>query len=361
VHSLIRGGTERVVSTLADWFAENGDEAIVATEEEASVEYPLHPAVRRVQVGLRPGDEGGRFRQTLLRVKYLRELIKTEKPDIVLAFGRDYNYRALMAKTKGVPVIISIRNPPLESYRTWQHRAVMALLHPRAAGCVFQTAGQRAFFPKRTRQNSRIILNPLNPKYVGVLPPTERKKEVVHAGNLANFKNQAGIVRSFIRVHADYPEYVLKLYGRDRGEGTKENLERIIAENQAEGYVYLMGASDALERELADAAMFVFNSDWEGLPNSLMEAMALGLPVIATDCPTGGPAALISDGVDGLLIPIKDDNALEQAMRRLLADPIYAETLGKAARRIGERCRLETIARQWSDYIVEVTASHRDK
>jgi glycosyltransferase involved in cell wall biosynthesis len=282
-------------------------------------------------------------------------LLKAEKPDVVLAFDRTANYRALMAKTRGIPIIISIRNPPSEFYSTWQQKAMIRLLFPRAAGCVFQTEGQRAFFPKRTQRSSRIILNPLNPKYSGILPPTERKKEIVHSGNLIAFKNQAGIVRAFIRVHADYPEYVLKLYGRDRGDGTKENLERIIAENDAASYVYLMGVSEDLERELVAAAMFVFNSDWEGLPNSVSEAMALGLPVIATDCPTGGPAALITDSVDGLLIPIKDDNALEQAMRRLLADPIYAESLGAAARNsIWEKCLIDNIAKQWQNYINEI-------
>jgi glycosyltransferase involved in cell wall biosynthesis len=278
-------------------------------------------------------------------------LIKEEKPDVVLTFGRDMNFRALLAKTKGLPVIISIRNPPLESYRNWRHKMMMLLLHPRAAGCVFQTEGQRAFFPKRIRQNSRLILNPINSKYIGVAAPKERKKELVHSGTLADFKNQAGIVRSFIRLHADYPEYVLKLYGQDRGEGTKENLESIIAEHEAADYVKLMGASDALEKEMVDAAMFVFNSDWEGLPNSLMEAMALGLPVIATDCPCGGPAEIITNGVDGLLVPIKDEKALEEAMRRLLADPDYAEALGRAARKICERCNTEAIAQQWIDYI----------
>jgi glycosyltransferase involved in cell wall biosynthesis len=291
-----------------------------------------------------------------MRIKNLRDLIKEEKPNIVIAFGRDFNYQALLAKTRGLPVIITIRNPPIESYRTWRHKVIMTLLHPRAAGCVCQTEGQRAFFSKRQQRNTRLILNPINPKYFGVAPPKERKKELVHAGNLANFKNQAGIVRSFIRLHADYPEYVLKIYGHDRGEGTKEALEDIIAANKAADYVKLMGASDALEKELVDATMFVFNSDWEGLPNSLMEAMALGLPVIATDCPCGGPAAIITDGVDGLLIPIKDEAALEQAMRRLLAEPEYAEALGKAARRISERCNIEIISQEWLDYIKEVVA-----
>jgi glycosyltransferase involved in cell wall biosynthesis len=115
-----------------------------------------------------------------------------------------------------------------------------------------------------------------------------------------------------------------------------------------------MGASDSLEEEMSDAALFAFSSDWEGLPNALMEAMALGLPVAATDCPCGGPRTLIQNEINGLLVPIKDQKALEAAMNRLIEEPLFAEQLGENARLLGERANAKAIFMQWKEYIEEI-------
>ena len=115
-----------------------------------------------------------------------------------------------------------------------------------------------------------------------------------------------------------------------------------------------MGASDSLEKELTDAALFAFTSDWEGMPNALMEAMALGLPIVATDCPCGGPRTIITNEQNGLLIPIKDEQALTDAMLRLIEDPQLAERLGTEAAGIADRAGEQAIFEQWRDYINEL-------
>ena len=131
-------------------------------------------------------------------------------------------------------------------------------------------------------------------------------------------------------------------------------ISKSIAKNHAEEYVHLMGASDELEKKLNDAALFAFSSDWEGLPNALMEAMALGLPIVATDCPCGGPATLIENEKNGLLVPIKDADALATGMNRLIEDRDFAEKLGREARKIKDIANTEAVVRQWRDYIEEL-------
>lgn len=356
LNCLEQGGAERVVTNLANQFAAGGYEVLIATEWYGENEFQTDERVRRVHVGLREGDEKKhRLIQFCLRVKYLREFLRREKPDILIPFARKALYRGLMAAYFiRIPVLISIRTDPAGHYEEWSDRVQIPLLFPRADGCVFQTEGARAFFAPRLQDNSRIILNPINPKYIGVPEPKVRRKTVVQSGRLVDFKNQPMLIRAFVEVHKKHPEYDLEIYGGDSFDGTKEILERLIEENRAGSYIRLMGASDSLEKDLADAALFAFTSDWEGLPNALMEAMALGLPIVATDCPCGGPRTIMSHEKDGLLIPVKDQKALEDGINRLIEDRELANRLGREARKIAERANGEAVFEQWKEYIEEL-------
>lgn len=356
LNCLEQGGAERVVTNLANQFAENGYRVYITTEWYGENEFEINPKVKRVHVGLRAGDEKKpRFVQILLRIHYLRRFLQKAKPDILIPFTRKPLYRGLMAAYfMKIPVLISIRTNPEGHYEEWSDKIQIPLLFPRADGCVFQTEGAKEFFAPRLQENSRIILNPIHPKYIGVPEPEKRTKTVVQSGRLVDFKNQQMLIRAFINVHQKHPDYDLKIYGGDSLDGTKEILEALIAENHAGGYIHLMGASDSLEKEMADAALFAFTSDWEGLPNALMEAMALGLPIVATDCPCGGARTIITHEKDGLLIPIKNQKALEDGINRLIEDPELAARLGTEARKIADKANGDAVFAQWKDYIEQL-------
>lgn len=353
LNCLERGGAERVVSNLANFLVNEGYEVIVATEWQGEVEYSLDERVRRIHVGLQEEDmKSSRLVKAWKRLIYLRRLILKEKPDVTLAFAHKAIYRALGATlfTKE-KVIIAVRINPIGNYDGILDKLLIPILYPRAAGAVFQTEEQRDFFPRYIRDKATVIFNPLNDKYILAEAPDEREKTVVHSGRLVDFKNQDLLIRAFIKVHEKHPDYQLKIYGGDSYDGTLQILEKTIRENHAGDYVRLMGSSDELEKELIKGAVYVLSSDYEGMPNALLEAMALGLPVVATDCPCGGPRAVIQDEVNGLLIPVRDLEAMAAAIDRLLVDRVFAEGLGKEARKIKEILNVSVIADQWKRYI----------
>lgn len=358
---LTHGGAERVVSNLSNTFVEQGIEVVAATEWIDKDEFVLDPRVRRVVVGPKENDmKKSRLTKAWLRLKYLRDYVKQDKPDILIAFDYKASYRALAACLfLKIPVMISVRTDPAGHYEHLKDKFLIPLLYPRANGCVFQTKGQQEFFPMYLQEKSCIILNPLNDKYIGVRRSETPTKTVVQHGRLVDFKNQPNLIRAFLRVHDRHPDYDLKIYGPDSYDGTKEILESIIAENHCEEYVHLMGGSDMLEKQIPECEIYAFTSDWEGLPNALLEAMAMGMPIVSTDCPCGGPRTVMTNEVDGLLIPIKDEDALAEGLCRLIEDKALADRLGNNATQIVDRINSQAIFDQWKTYIERVISDYR--
>ena len=231
LNCLERGGAERVVTTLSGQFAAHGYEVYIATEWTGEDEYETDPRVRRVHVGLDVQQEKhNRLRRFADRILNLRRFLRKVQPDLVIAFARKANYRALTA-TLGMklPVLISVRIHPVGYYDFLSDKIQIPLLFRRAAGCVFQTPEQRDFFPAYVRSNSRIILNPISDRFLGNEIPAQREKVVVHSGRLVDFKNQCMLIQAFFLVHQKHPDYVLKIYGPDAYDGTKQKLEELIA------------------------------------------------------------------------------------------------------------------------------------
>lgn len=365
LNCLVHGGAERVVSNLANKFAEEGYDVYVTVEWIDKDEFRLDPRVHHVNVGLKPEDEKkGRWVKFGLRIKYLREFLKEVQPDVLCAFMHRPNFRALTAALGlRVPVIISIRNNPEPFYSGRTDKFQIRWLFPHAAGCVYQTAEQRDFFKPYLQKNSRVIMNPVNRKYIELPDPDYEHQErcVVQSSRLVDFKNQEMLLRAFAKVHAVHPDWSLKIYGPDSEDGTKEKLEEIIRANQAKDWMQLMGGTDRLEELIPKAAIYALPSNYEGMPNALMEAMAMGMPCISTDCPAGAPRVLIQDGVNGLLIPVGDEAAMTAAILKLIENPELRRSLGQEARKIREIAGTDEIYHQWKDYLEEVIREREGK
>lgn len=361
--SLEQGGAERVVSNLSNRLVNDGYEVVVTTQQTGKNEFVLDEKVKRLHVGLKAMDENrGRMAKAVRRIVYLRKGILSEKPDIVISFLRKPNYRTLVANLgTGIPTVIAVRIDPKSEYNKKVDKLLIPILYPFANGAVFQTVEQQEFFPKYIQEKSVVILNPVHNKYIEAKAVTDKENIVVQSGRLVGFKNQIMLLEAFMRVHEKHPDYRLQLYGPDALDGTKEKLEEYISTHKADTFIQLMGASNELEKELPRAKVGAFSSDYEGMPNALIEAMVLGLPVVATDCPCGGPKTLIENEKNGLLIPVKDVDAMVAGINRLIEQPEFAQRLGENARELAKRVNEDAIIQQWKNYIEKVLGQSKKK
>lgn len=363
LHSLGLGGAERVVVNLSEQFAGDGYQVIIALEVKAKEEYNLPSGVEKAYVGL-DGQEKGRISSFVKRIGNLRAFIHKEKPDVVIAFMKSANYRALMA-TRGmkIPVIVSVRNDPRQDYSSRSCRIMNKLFMNRASWCIFQTEDAQQFFDERLQKKSQIILNPIHDKYLQTEDTPPMRKEIVSVGRLSAQKNHKLLIKAFAKLTDKYPEYVLKLYGGKASlytnDTTGEELEELVQELHLEDRVKFQGVCNDLEQRLPGAACFVLPSNYEGMPNVVLEAMAMGLPVISTDCPCGGPRMLIHSGENGLLVPVGDESALVEAMDQMLGNPEFAQKCGLRAKKIRELANTRVIYRQWKTCVEKVCEENR--
>lgn len=352
INSLGKGGAERVVNILSGYFADRGCDITIATLWNAEEEYVPDSRVKRIHVGLTASEEKkGRLYKIFYRILKFRKCVKKQNPDIVISFCNKANFRSAMALLgTGIPLLVSVRNDPQRDYAPYPlHTKIMEL---RADGCVFQTPDAGKFFGGRLRKRSKIILNPISDEYLSDAGDgkTCRSRDIVTVGRITRQKNQMLLVRAFAQLCGRYPGYRLRLYGKTEEPAVYEEMKSFIEANRLADRILFMGECAAKGR-IKDAALFVLPSDYEGMPNALIEAMTLGVPSVATDCPCGGPAMLIENNRSGLLVKPGDEAGLVKAMEYMLTHPVEAEKMGMEARKLNEKVKADVIGKEWLDYI----------
>lgn len=353
IGSLNKGGAERVFVNLAEYFQNKGYQIVMVTQYQKEDEYVLAEGIRRVISDIPPEETtGSRAVNFYRRMSRLYRIWKKERPDLVLSCVGKNNFMAVVTTmfTKTKPVV-SVVGEAKEEYPNRLMKALANLLFPFASGVILQTERSKSFFSQRVSRTSVILPNSLNPLFIRERFRGEREKRIVSVGRLDANKNHEMMIRAFAGLAGRYPEYTLTIYGE--GE-LREHLQKLIASLGLEEKVFLPGVVPDVAERIEKAALFLLVSYSEGVSNALIEALALGLPVIATDVPSGGTQELIRHGENGLIIPPGDEEALKAAMERLLSDGEYAERLGEQAHKIQERLAPERVNRQWQEYFESI-------
>ena len=343
LETLFGGGAERVTSELASEIGKNHKyEVHVLTFNRTEHDYVLPEYV------IRHFPEKS-VTNKIEQLMYLVTIIRGQRPDVIVSLAMPktnvlLSLSTLFTKSR---VILSERNDPKSLPRNKLLRFLRLCTYYYADGVVFQTEEARAFFPSKVQKKSVIICNPIKidlPEvYSGV-----REKSIVNYCRFEPQKNLPMLIKAFAQVSNEYPEYTLMLYGK----GTqKEELEKLIKNLGLENRVILNDFSVNIHDIVKKASLFVSSSNYEGISNSMLESMALGLPVICTDCPAGGARMVIKDGINGLLVPVGDDLILAEKIRVLLSDETLRKQIGEKASEIRNIYSLDAISSKWIEYI----------
>lgn len=344
---MLFGGAERVMSILAnEWGKNNVETTILVTETEAISKYPLSDKV--TIIGCHKEKERARIPQFTV-IKKVRDVCKEWKPDVVISFYNDLCALTALAITGlHIPLIYSERNDPNRTNQRQVDLLYRKIVESMADKIVFQTAGAQRCYSKRVQEKSKVILNPLNTYGFPSHDFSCEKSEIVSVGRLEAQKNQKLLIDAFELIASDFPEYQLTIYG----EGSlRKELEDYIKAKGLQERVSLPGNQANIQKHIKDASLFVLSSDYEGIPNALIEAMAIGLPCVSSDCSPGGARELIEDGVNGLITPCGNAKKLSDAMRMMLSNKSYAKACGVEALKIRKKTDVKKISEDWLRYI----------
>ena len=286
-------------------------------------------------------------------VIWLKKHFKKHKKSSVVAFLYDSIFLTLLAKNKSTVVIISERGDPAQSSDSKTVSAFMKTVFLKANGIVFQSPDAQKWYLENTPVKGSVIFNPVKPD----LPEPYnggRKKRIVNFCRISTEKNLFLLIDSFVEFHKDFPEYELDIIGDPIGndaEGYVNSINELIKHRECENYIHILPSRNDIHEYIKDYAMFVSSSDFEGMSNSMLEAMAMGLPCICTDCPAGGARAVIKDGYNGLLTPVGDSHALYLAMKKIAENPNLAAKLSQNSVKIREEQSVDKIIKKWMELI----------
>lgn len=340
---LTGGGSERVMVLLANEFANNGYSVdMVVLRKSKEITYKPNLNVNVIQLN----NDGNKFIKGINRIKNLRKVIKTGNYDYIISFMYDINcltlFSALGLKKK---IIVSERCSPKDRPKKI-YNIPEKILFRHAYKIVTQTKDVIPLYSKNIQKKCIVIENPINNN----LPKrsTRINNNIIGVGRLCNQKNFKLLIDGFNEFSKSHSDYKLIIFGE--GE-LKEQLQNQIEDLDLNNKVVLAGFVSDVNDQMKNAAMYISTSNFEGISNSMLEALGMGVPTICTDCPVGGAKMVINNDENGILIPMNDIDALVNAMNKIADDHEFREKISENALLVNKTYSLETIFKKWEDLI----------
>ena len=351
IEQLCGGGAERVTAALMNEMCrmEDIEVHLLTYKQDLQQDYPADARIIRHNLDPVPHN---RVKAIFARIGNMRRVLKAVNPHcaISLATPRMTILLSLAAFGTSIPLILSERNDPTRFPASRLMRFLRNAAYAWCDGLVFQTGEAMNYFSSRIRRKATVICNPIT----GNLPPRyegERANRIVNFCRLTKQKNLDLLIDAFSDIADAFPEVTLDIIG----EGPEQaHLEQKIREMNLSDRVHLPGYCSNVYEEIRNAALFVSSSDYEGISNSMLEAIALGVPTVCTDCPAGGARETIQNGVNGILVPIRNRKALAQAMQSVLSDKKLSESMSVSGSSLRNEINAPAITDRWMKYICKI-------
>lgn len=361
---LSMGGAERVAVSLSNWMAKNkNDEVYLINMGYDTKNFEFNEKLKVYHKEYDTTNIKGfkpivLIKKLKLKIKYILDILNSIKPDVI--FGMLYLpiYFVWLYKIKNKDVVLigseranpNIKNIPLSV-------KINAKICPMLCdNYIFQTERVKNMFSKKTKNKGVVIPNAVSNPYISEIEETKRSKVISNMGRLEDQKGQDVLIKAFNKVHQKYPEYKLIIYG----EGSKEEeLRKLITKLKLENNVILAGKTPKAILEINKSEIFVFTSRYEGMPNALLEAMACGLPCIATNC-VAGPSEIIENGKNGILVEVDDIEQITQKIIYLIENKEIANKMGNEAKKVLINYSVDNIFTKYYNFFCEVARKKRN-
>ncbi len=339
--SMGKGGAERVVSNISNYFAQKEWEVYIVMLLSGDVAYCLDDRIRIVDISDNSCSRVVMLPRWLIGI---RSIVKEIKPDAILSFAARINVITSVA-CLGLnrKIVLSERNDPYMDGRGFITELGTKLFYPMANKVVFQTKRAETYFSSYKLNNKCIIPNPIS---VSTIAKGRKAGKIVSVGRLTEQKNQVMLIRSFIKILDCHPYATLIIYGE--GE-LRESLQKMIDEKNLQDKIKLPGVVDNIHDEIKDANIFVLSSNYEGLSNALLEALVMGVPCISTR--VAGSDEYIKNGENGLIIDVGDENALVNGMKFLLENDHACEDMTRRARESVNNLAVDNVCKKWFEVL----------
>ncbi len=347
IGNLDSGGAEKVVATLANSFVNQGHDVgvlLVSTNSKEAF-YKLDERIDAIPLLSNEGKLS-----ISKKTKLLAKKIESFEPDVVVSFLNYvvfYTHFALKKIKKNIKFVVSERNNPKAVPESWVLRKLRNHIFKKADGCVFQTEEAQSYF-KKIKKGS-VIPNPvfLNNKTTFDYENNERNKTILMVGSDKPEKNRSMAFKAFALFHQAHPEHELVIVGSE----SNENELNLVKELGIESSVKFVGKSNEWHEQYASSEMFILTSDFEGMPNALLEACALQIPCISTDCPSGGPREILDNGKRGILVEVNNSEELARQMIALADNHEISKRMSLMNKDMVSKYNPNEICNRWLKFI----------
>jgi GalNAc-alpha-(1->4)-GalNAc-alpha-(1->3)-diNAcBac-PP-undecaprenol alpha-1,4-N-acetyl-D-galactosaminyltransferase len=355
ISSLEVGGVERAMSIIANYWAARYWQITLLSFDDGSAPpfYDLDKRIEYRSLGIknRGGFSLATLSYNLCQIRVLKKAIKASRPDLIVSFVNTTNIKTLLACWRlRVPTIVCEHVYPAFGGLSKFGQFLQQRLYRRAALITVQTHSGLSFFPPECGYSTMVMPNPIAVPAADQMESFSKDRHLLAVGKLIPQKGFDLAIKAFAQVCDDRPEWMLTIVGEGEMRG---ELEDLCAQLGLEDRVDLPGVVKNIDAYLRNADVFVLSSRFEGFPVTLCEAMACGVPVIATDC-LSGPREIVHNGTDGLLVVSENVDALAVGIDISMSDPVKRQYFSHHAPKVLDRFGVELVMAMWDAAIRQV-------